>query len=207
MNRTDSHSLSKEGLNMKKVKTTHLIACTLVTGTLLLGCAASNQVQTEPVAVPVRPTRTQIEQIDSFRPEVASSQALEVVNNNPYEQRFYEEVFARLVDQCRNSTSQENADLIWSRFVEPLRRSGKVPPDLATSLWNQYFSRQFVSLPSMGGMGENCRQLAEVKKNLESEYKLKRAGFEVCQQGSPDTHFLNAMYVYNTMWAACNDAD
>jgi len=82
-----------------------------------------------------------------------------------------------------------------------------VPPDLAKNLWNCYFSKQFVSLPAMTPVSQNCHYLAEIKKNMEKEYKLKKAGFEICQQGSPGAHFLNAMYVYNTMWAACNGTD
>lgn len=176
------------------------IAC----GMMLWGCAGM-QTAPQPVEAPA-PIRS-IQDIDSFRTDVASQQALEVVNGNPYNQEFFEEVFAKLVAQCRNNTSSDNADLIWENFVAPLEQSGKVPPDLAKHLWNCYFSRQFVSLPDETTVGQSCYHLAEIKKGLEKEYQLKKIGFEVCRQGSPDSHFLNAMYVYNTMWAACNGAE
>ncbi|OCC14208.1 hypothetical protein DBT_2413 [Dissulfuribacter thermophilus] len=145
-----------------------------------------------------------IDQIDSFKPEVASAQALEVINNNRYSQEFFEEVFARLVDQCSNSRSPKNADIIWENFVNPLKMSGKVPPDLAVTTWNYYFSSQFVSLPSGSPVTAYCSELPEIKRNIEKEYKLKQAGFNICNQGKPDSHFVKAMYVYNTMWAACH---
>lgn len=178
------------------------IPLVLILVLLLAGCAAKGKHNTD-----IKPPLTSIHQIDSFNIDVASAQALEVVNNNPYEQDFFEKVFARLVEQSRNSKSRENADVIWEEFVTPLKQSGKVPPDLAIATWNYYFSRNFVSLPAMGEVTQSCYRLSEIKKNLEKEYQLKRAGFEVTEQGSPDKHFLNAMYVYNTMWAACHEAN
>ena len=145
-----------------------------------------------------------VSQINSFNPEVACRQALEVTSNNPFDEVFFEKVFARLVDQCRNSKSPANADIIWDHFVVPLKKSGKIPPDLSTTTWNYYFSKSFVSLPNISPVSEYCGDLAQIKKNLEKEYQLKKVGFEICRQGSPDAHFLNAMYVYNTMWAACH---
>jgi hypothetical protein len=147
---------------------------------------------------------TTIQQIDSFNIEVACDQALEVVKNNPYEEEFFEKVFARIVAQSRHSKSEANAHLIWNHFVVPLKQSGRVPPDLATTNWNYYFSRHFISLPATASVNYYCTRLPEIKQSLEKEYQLKKLGFEASDQGSPDTHFLNAMYVYNTMWAACN---
>ena len=146
---------------------------------------------------------TRIDQIDSFKAGAASRQALEVINNNPYSQKFFENVFEKLVAQCKNSASPENANLIWDSFVIPLRKTGKVPPDLVKNRWNGYFSNQFVSLPSTEKVNQCCYQLSSIKRNLEKEFMLKQLGFEACRQGSPETHFLNAMYVYNTIWAAC----
>lgn len=190
---------------MKKLTT---IACTfwIIIFSVLTGCAG-NPFKSNKTAMPVPQSLAMIQQIDSFKTQVACQQGLEVINNNPYEQEFFEKVFAKIVDQCRNSTSPDNADLIWEHFIAPLKQSGKVPPDLAKNLWNCYFSKQFVSLPAMTPVSQNCHDLAEIKKNIEKEYQLKKAGFEICQQGSPGTHFLNAMYVYNTMWAACNGTD
>ena len=148
-----------------------------------------------------------IDHIQAFQAAAASRQALEVVQSNPYSQDFFEKVFARLVDQCAHSKSGENADIIWDNFVQPLSRNGKVPPDLARSTWNAYFSRNFVSLPRQGHVTSYCHRLDEIKTGLEKEYQFKTAGFESSGQGSPDAHFLNAMYVYNTMWAACREPD
>ena len=173
---------------------------------LMAGCAAKKSIVTEPV-VSAPPSLTMIHQIDSFKPETACRQAIEVINNNPYEQEFFEKTFARVIEQCQNSRSPANADLIWDHLVVPLKKSGKVPPDLVKTMWNYYFSKQFISLPDMAPVPHYCYRLAEIKRNLEKEYHLKKAGFEVCQQGSPDAHFLNAMYVYNTMWAACHETD
>jgi len=178
----------------------------LIIFSMLTGCAGS-PFKSDKMAAPVPESLTVIQQIDSFKTQVACSQALEVINNNSYEQEFFEKVFTKIIDQCRNSTSPDNADLIWEHFIVPLNQSGKVPPDLAKDLWNCYFSKQFVSLPDKTPVSQNCYDLAHIKKNMEKEYQLKKAGFEICQQGSPDTHFLNAMYVYNTMWAACNGTD
>ncbi|BBO83085.1 hypothetical protein DSCO28_36510 [Desulfosarcina ovata subsp. sediminis] len=155
----------------------------------------------------IQPALTSIDQIDSFNPELACKQGLEVINNNPYEQDSFEAVFAKIVEQCKNSSAPENADIIWEHFIVPLKQNGKVPPDLAKNLWNYYFSRQFVSLPENSPISQQCYALADIKKNIEREYQLKKAGFEICRQGNPDTHFLNAMYVYNTMWAACKGVD
>jgi Tfp pilus assembly protein PilV len=127
-----------------------------------------------------------------------------VINNNPYTQDLFEQVFARVVAQTRESSNEANADIVWDRFVTPLKQNGKVPPDLAVYLWNCYFSKQFVSLPNEASVDQQCYRLSEIKKNIEKEYQLKRTGFQVSQQGDADTHFLNAMYVYNTMWAACH---
>lgn len=186
--------------NLTRIRTLWLVLVSM----LVVGCAANRPVHTEP-SVSALPTLTKLQQIDSFNPQAACHQALEVINNNPYEQEFFEKVFARVVDQCQNSKSPANAELIWEHMVAPLKQSGKVPPDLLKTTWNYYFSRQFVSLPSMAPVSHYCHRLAEVKKNLEKEYRLKKLGFEICQQGSPDTHFLNAMYVYNTMWASCHE--
>ncbi len=154
-----------------------------------------------------QPVLATIDGIDSFNPELACQQALAVTNNTPYGQERFEAIFAKIVEQCKNSSSSENADIIWEHFIVPLKQSGKVPPDLAKNVWNYYFSRQFVSLPENGPIDQQCHALAEIKKNIEREYQLKRAGFKICRQGSPDTHFLNAMYVYNTMWAVCKGVD
>lgn len=176
----------------------------LTLGLMVAGCATEKPAVTSPVAPP---PLTVIGQIESFNVEKACGQALEVVNNNPYEQGFFEKVFARLVEQCRDSKSPTNADIIWDHFVVPLKQSGKVPPDLAKTTWNYYFSKSFVSLPSIGPVSQYCGRLADIKKDLEKEYQLKKLGFEATQQGSPDAHFLNAMYVYNTMWASCHSAE
>ncbi len=168
------------------------------------GCAEKQKGIAKPDSFP---PLTTVHQIDSFNPAEACRQALEVINNNPYAQQFFEKVFARVVDQCQNNKSRTNADIIWEQLVIPLKRSGKVPPDLATMLWNCYFSRQFVCLPGMGPVAHYCHRLPEIKKKLEKEYLLKKLGFEICQQGSVDPHFLNAMYVYNTMWAACHGTE
>lgn len=168
------------------------------------GCAGKKSAKNELL----QPTSLRkIQQIYSFTPEAACSQAIEVINNNSYDQDFFEKVFAKIIDQCRHNKSQNNAELIWKNFIIPLKRSGKVPPDLATTIWNFYFSREFASLPSINQASQYCRHLSEIKKNLEKEYQLKKSGFEICRQGSPDTHFLNAMYVYNTMWAVCHDVE
>jgi len=182
---------------------TFIVLCLVISG-LMTGCAANRQASsTMTIPVPL----TAVHQIDSFKPEVACTQALEVVNNNPYEQEFFEKVFARIVEQCMNSRAPENADIIWERFVKPLNKTGKVPPDLAKMTWNYYFAKQFASLPGTAPVGHYCNQLGDIKKNLEKEYEMKKAGFDVCKQGNPDVHFLNAMYVYNTLWAACHEAE
>lgn len=184
--------------NSTKIRTLWLVLVSM----LVVGCAANRQVPTEP-SVSAPPSLTMIQQIDSFNPQDACRQAIEVINNNPYEQEFFEKIFARVVHQCQNSKSTANADLIWEYLVVSLKQSGKVPPDLAKTMWNYYFSRQFASLSAMAPVSHYCHRLAKIKKNLEKEYQLKKLGFEICRQGSPDPHFLNAMYVYNTMWAAC----
>jgi len=79
-----------------------------------------------------------------------------------------------------------------------------VPADLAVTTWNYYFSSHFASLPETGSIENYCYKLPEIKKKLEKEYRMKTEGFAATDQGSPDSHFLNAMYVYNTMWAACH---
>jgi hypothetical protein len=181
-------------------------------GLWLAGCSTSKQ----PVAYsPPRPaaepvvvqTPLPLTHINAFLPETAADQAREVVESNPYSQDFFEQAFARLVDQCSGNASPGNAEVIWQRFVEPLSRNGKVPADLARGTWNTYFSRSFVSLPAQGPVAGYCHRLEEIKTGLEQEYRLKTAGFQSTAQGSPDAHFLNAMYVYNTMWAACRDAN
>ena len=188
---------------MQKRTIVFLTGC-LLAGQVLTGCVGH---ETNAADVEMSPSvvqaANQIEQIDSFNPEVASDLALEVVNNNPYSEVFFEDVFARLVEQCRNSKSPDNADIIWNRFISPLKESGKVPPDLAVTTWNYHFSNGFVSLPDTAQVSHFCRQLSSIKQNLEKEYTYKQVGFEVSEQGSPDTHFLNAMFVYNTMWASC----
>jgi len=170
------------------------------------GCANMHKKANTAPAITPQPL-TIISQIDSFRPEVACRQALEVVNGNPYGQEFFEKIFAKLVEQSKNSAAPENADLIWDNFVSPLNHTGKAPPDLVKKLWNSYFSAQFVSLPTVDSVEQCCHKLTDIKKNIEKEYRLKQKGFSACQQGNPDVHFLNAMYVYNTMWAVCHEVD
>ena len=170
------------------------------------GCAGT-QKMTNTGAIPIPSPLTMIAQIESFKPEVACSQALEVVNNNPYTQEFFEKIFAKLVVQSKNSANPENADIIGDNFVNPLNQTGKVPPDLAKKLWNCYFSAQFISLPAADSVEQCCHKLISIKKNIEKEYRLKQEGFSACKQGNPDVHFLNAMYVYNTMWAVCSEVD
>lgn len=185
-----------------------LAAC----GLLLAGCSTSKPPVTY---MPPRPAPDPVmvqmplplSHINAFLPEAASKQAREVVESNPYSQDLFEQVFARLVAQCAGNSSPQNAEIIWQSFVEPLSRNGKVPTDLARTTWNSYFSRNFVSLPGQGPVAGFCHRLEEIKVGLESEYRLKTAGFASTAQGSPDAHFLNAMYVYNTMWASCRDAN
>ena len=106
---------------------------------LLSGCASKNStIKDSPESAPL----SSVEQIDSFNLEVACHQAIEVINNNPYDQEFFETVFAKLIDQCKNNKSTDNADIIWDHFVMTLRETGKVPPDLAKTVWNYYFSRE-----------------------------------------------------------------
>ncbi len=167
------------------------------------GCAGT-QKMTNTGAIPIPSPLTMIAQIESFKPEVACSQALEVVNNNPYTQEFFEKIFAKLVVQSKNSANPENADIIWDNFVNPLNQAGKVPPDLAKKLWNYYFSKVFSSLPDKD-MTACCRNLSSIKKNIEKEYILKQEGFLACKQGDPDVQFSNAMRVYNAIWAVCNE--
>ena len=170
------------------------------------GCAGKQNI-TPAVSAHAPMPLTMISQIDSFKTEVACRQALEVVNSNPYDQDFFEKIFAKLTEQSQNSAVPENADIIWDNFANPLNQTGKVPPDLVKNLWNCYFSTQFVSLPTTGAIEQSCHKLIDIKKNIEKEYRLKQKGFTACQQGTADVHFLNAMYVYNTMWSACNDVD
>lgn len=183
------------------IKLHSLLAALFILASLLVGCATTRPEisQIKPASEPL----SRIAQIDSYNPQVASEQALAVVNNNGYEQDFFSLVFARLVDQCRDSKATDNAAIIWDNFVVPLKSSGKVPPDLITTTWNNYFSRQFASLPTVESAPYYCQRLPNIKVDLEREYDLKKVGFEITEQGSADTHFLNAMYVYNTMWAAC----
>lgn len=150
---------------------------------------------------------TRIDQIDSFKVATACGQALEVLNNNRYSQNFFEKVFARIIDQCESSKSPKNADIIWNNFVKPLKSSGKVPPDLAVTTWNYYFSADFASLPENYTLRQSCSNLTEIKNNIGREYRLKIKGFDVTQQGSPDADFGNAMRVYNTIWAACHGVE
>ncbi len=185
----------------------NILSIMFVLLSLLIGGCAGNRTMVAAQTSQMQPSLTTIHEIDSFNPQVACRQALEVINSNPYEQELFAKAFGQVVVQCQNSKSPENADIIWDNLVSPIKQSGKVPPDLAKTTWNYYFSRQFVSLPSMGPVSNYCHRLAEIKKNLEKEYDLKKAGFEISQQGSPEAHFLNAMYVYNTMWAACNGND
>lgn len=167
------------------------------------GCVTTEpKVKVMKMDTPV-PVLTHIDQITSFKTNIASRQALEVINNNPYTQEFFEKVFKKLVEQSGNNASPENADTIWNFFVTPLSDTGKVPPDLVKNRWNSYFSSQFVSLPSTERISQCCYQLPTIKQNLEKEFEFKQLGFEACRQGSAESHFLNAMYVYNTMWAAC----
>jgi len=181
--------------------------CIILSGLLVvMGCVTTTP-QVEVSTVKMESPLVTIQHIDSFKPEVACAQALEVINNNPYEQEFFEKVFGRILEQCENSKSPDNADIIWEHFVAPLTKSGRVPPDLAKTTWNYCFARQFVSLPDTAMVVHFCDQLSEIKQNIEKEYRLKKTGFEICKQGSPESHFLNAMYVYNTMWAACHNAE
>ena len=188
---------------MRKQTIIFLAGC-LLAGQILTGCIGSKtNTAAGEMAPPVTRELARIDQINSFNPEVAADQALEVVNNNPYSERLFENVFVRLIEQCRNRKSSDNGDIIWTRFVMPLKASGKVPSDLAVTTWNYHFSKNFVSLSNTAQISHYCRQLPVIKQNLEKEYRCKQAGFEVTEQGSADTHFLNAMYVYNTIWASC----
>lgn len=181
-----------------KSKNISILAGVMIIAMLISGCAMYKKDE-KPVVLMM-----QIHQIDSFRPETASGQALEVISNNPYSQEFFEDVFARIVKQCKSSKSPQNADIVWDNFVKPLKQSGKVPENLVVTTWNYYFSSHFASLPVTGKIENYCYKLPEFKKNIEKEYRMKTEGFDATDQGSPDSHFLNAMYVYNTMWAACN---
>jgi len=179
-------------------QTSFILIVIIIFAMVVSGCSMSKKKEPE-----VMPLKT-VQQIDSFRPASACSQAVEVINNNPYSQDFFEDVFARIVKQCKSSKSPQNADIVWNHFVKPLKQSGKVPGDLVVTTWNYYFSSHFASLPDTGGIENHCYKLADIKKNLEKEYRMKVEGFAATEQGSPDSHFLNAMYVYNTMWAACH---
>ncbi|MBS3758026.1 MAG: hypothetical protein KGY61_05135 [Desulfobacterales bacterium] len=172
-------------------------------GIFLLAILASGCSMFKDEKPTVAPLHT-VQQINSFKPEIACNQAVEVINSNPYSQEFFEDVFAKIVRQCKSSESPKNADIIWDHFVKPLKRSGKVPKNLVVTTWNYYFSSHFASLPDTGAIENYCYKLPEIKKNLEKEYRMKMEGFAAADQGSPDSYFMNAMYIYNTMWAACH---
>ncbi len=186
-----------------KSKKIFLLAMMVFAVLLMTGCLSHNS-QNAMTKQSKNSLLTRISQIDSFRPEKACRQALQVINNNPYEQKFFEAVFATIVKQCKSSNSPQNADIIWNQFVRPLKKSGRVPANLVVTTWNYYFSSHFASLPDTGNIASYCHKLPEIKKHIEKEYRLKVDGFAATEQGSPDQHFVNAMYVYNTMWASCN---
>lgn len=184
----------------------HVILISIIAGMVIFsGCLSLKT--SKPAEKSKTVSLTSVQQINSFRPATACDQALEVINNNSYSQDFFEEVFTKIIKQCKSSKSPQNADIIWEGFIVPLKQTGKVPEDLAVTFWNYYFSRQFVSLPDTGGIESYCYKLPEIKKNMEKEYQMKKDGFAACEQGLPDSHFLNAMYVYNAMWAACHPVE
>ena len=170
---------------------------------LLPACSWLNKSDTNPPAV----KRFHIDQIDSFNARNACSQGVDVLSNNGFSQELFDSVFAKVIEQCGSSKSPDNADIIWKNFVQPLKDAAKVPSDLVVTTCNYYFSKDFVSLPDTSTTSQNCHRLTEIKKNIEKEYQLKIKGFEITLQKAPDTHFVNAMYVFNTMWAACHGTD
>ena len=170
---------------------------------LIPACSFMNKPDTSPPAV----KRYHIDQIDSFNARRACSQGIDVLNNNSFSQELFDNVFAKVVEQCGSNKSPDNADIIWDHFVLPLKSSGKVPADLVVTTWNYYFSKDFVSLPDTSTTSQNCHRLTKIKMTIEKEYQLKIKGFEITLQKAPDTHFVNAMYVFNTMWAACHGTD
>ena len=172
----------------------------------LTACSTTKEVVNSEALAPST-AQVSVNDINSFNMEVACSQALEVINNNPYSEPLFEQTFAKLIQQSKSSISQDNADTIWNHFIEPLKLSGKVPPALAVTTWNYHFAQSFVSLPDSAPAHHYCRQLSHIKQNMEKEYHSKQLGFQATNQGSVDGHFLNAMYVYNTMWASCHDSD
>ena len=143
---------------MKKIMLISAIICIFASG------CAGTQKMTSTGTAGTPPPLTMISQIDSFRPEVACRQALELVSSNSYNQELFEKIFAKLVEQSKNSAAPENADIIWDNFVSPLNQTGKVPPDLVKNLWNSYFSEQFVSLPAVDSIEQCCSRLIDIKK-------------------------------------------
>ena len=107
-----------------------ILTALVLVNILLSGCAGS-KTSTDQAPVVTTPPLTMVHQIDSFKPDVACSQALEVLNHNPYSQDFFDKVFGRVVEQFRSSKAETNAEILWDHLVVPLKQSGKVPPDLA----------------------------------------------------------------------------
>lgn len=87
-------------------------------------------------------------------------------------------VFMRLLDIARHSPRAENGILIQD-LLKQLIKENKISETYAKSLYQQYFSKRFVSLPDIK-VYRLPGELTPIKRTLKKELELKRIGMVDC---------------------------
>jgi hypothetical protein len=90
----------------------------------------------------------------------------------------FDEVFAELLEVSKHSPDPENAKLIQD-LLKTLIQQNKISESYSKSLYKQYFSPRFVSIPDIK-VYRLSSQTDSIKKDLRHELELKRIGMVEC---------------------------
>ena len=110
-----------------------------------------------------------------YRVNSAIETAKNTLNDCPEK---FDEVFTALLDVARHNPTPGNAELIQDMFKDLIRQN-KVSETYSKSLYQQYFSRRFVSIPDVK-VYRLSGETDSIKKELKRELELKRIGMVEC---------------------------
>jgi hypothetical protein len=112
---------------------------------------------------------------DGFKMKPAIQVAEMTLSNCPEK---LDDVFAKLVKIAKDSPSPENGVLIQD-LLKRLIKENKISETYTKSLYQQYFSRTFVSLPDVK-VYRLSGELTDIKKALRNELARKKIGMVEC---------------------------
>lgn len=143
-----------------------MILCTV----LVAGCVTG-----KPAVVTAPPVVDTCPMPSGYRMQPAIETAKSTLTDCPEQ---FDAVFAALLDVAKHSPSPENAELM-QELLKDLIKQNKVSESYSKSLYQQHFSRRFVSIPDVK-VYRLSGETDSIQKALRHELELKRIGMVDC---------------------------